>query len=170
MSAVKTQNSFEQIAIVEMHAEDLDEVVAIERESNLSPWGRAGYLEELWNTEAILLVARQSRSQLAPEHRSIIGFATARLVSAAAELHINNIAVSVPFQNAGLGSQLLKSLLARGRSAGATSALLEVRVSNIPAQALYARFGFTVIGERRDYYSNPLENALVMQGILPARA
>ncbi len=170
MSAVKTQNLLEQTAIVEMHAADLDEVVAIERESNLSPWGRAGYLEELWNPEAILLVARQSRTQLAPERRSIIGFATARMVSAAAELHINNIAVSASFQQVGLGSRLLKALLVRGRVAGAASALLEVRASNRPAQALYARFGFSVIGERRDYYSDPVENALVMQGILPARA
>lgn len=170
MSAVKTQNLLEQIAIVEMHAADLDEVVAIERESNLSPWGRAGYLEELWNPDAVLLVARQSRTQLAPERRSIIGFATGRIVTAAAELHINNIAVSATFQQAGMGSRLLRALLARGRAAGATSALLEVRVSNRPAQALYARFGFAVIGERRDYYSNPAENALVMQGFLPAKA
>ena len=170
MSAVKTENLLEHIAIVEMNAADLDEVVAIERESNLSPWGRAGYLEELWNQDAILLVARQTRTRLAPEQRLIIGFATARIVSSAAELHINNIAVSAAVRRAGLGSTLLRSLLARGRAAGARSALLEVRASNLEAHALYARFGFAVIGERRDYYSNPVEAALVMQGIIPARA
>jgi ribosomal-protein-alanine N-acetyltransferase len=170
MSAVKTKNLLEQIAIVEMHAADLDEVVAIERESNLSPWGRAGYLEELWNQEAILLIARQSRTRIAPENRSTIGFATARLVTSAAELHINNIAVSGAFRQVGLGTQLLRALLARGRAAGATTALLEVRASNIAAQALYGRFGFSVIGERKAYYSDPVETALVMQGIIPARA
>lgn len=170
MSAVKTENSREPIAIVEMHPSDLDEVVAIERETGLSPWGRAGYLEELWNQEAILLVARLSRSRLAPEPRQIIGFATARVVTAAEEMHINNIAVTAGRQRAGSGSQLLRALLAHGWAAGARSALLEVRASNLPAREMYARFGFKVIGERRDYYSNPVENALVMQGNLPERA
>ena len=40
--------------------------------------------------------------------------------------------------------------------------MLEVRAGNAAAQALYRRFGFGVVGERKDYYRSPVENALVM--------
>jgi len=45
---------------------------------------------------------------------------------------------------------------------GARRATLEVRHSNEPAQRLYERFGFTVAGIRRGYYTNPAEDALVL--------
>ncbi|MEO6392224.1 MAG: ribosomal protein S18-alanine N-acetyltransferase [Pyrinomonadaceae bacterium] len=170
MSAVRTETFLSKITVVEMTTRDLEDVVAIENESGLSPWGRVGYAEELWNQEAVMLVARESRTAWAPEHGRILGFATARMVISAAELHVNNIAIGADHRRLGLGGLLLRAVLARGRAMGAVTGLLEVRASNQAAQALYRSYGFAVIGERRKYYSNPDESALVMRGFLPPRA
>jgi ribosomal-protein-alanine N-acetyltransferase len=56
----------------------------------------------------------------------------------------------------------LTRVLEDGAKLGAKRATLEVRRSNEPAQQLYERFGFAVAGVRRDYYSNPVEDALVL--------
>jgi ribosomal-protein-alanine N-acetyltransferase len=170
MSTPRRESLSERIAIVEMHERDLDEVVAIERESGLSPWGRVGYLDELWNQEAILLIARQDGAGYFDKDAPALGFATGRMVTSAAEMHINNIAVGLSFRRMGVGGRLLRALLARGRAMGAETALLEVRASNLAAHGLYQSFGFSVIGERRGYYMNPPENALVMRGNLTAKA
>ncbi len=53
-------------------------------------------------------------------------------------------------------------VLREGATLGATRATLEVRRSNEQARALYERFGFTVAGVRRGYYTNPREDALVL--------
>ena len=45
----------------------------------------------------------------------------------------------------------------------ASESLLEVRVSNAPARSLYERLGFQVIGTRKEYYDDPVEDALVMR-------
>ena len=45
-------------------------------------------------------------------------------------------------------------------------ALLEVRATNLPAQALYTRHGFRAAGRRRNYYTDPTEDALVMNAAL----
>ena len=53
-------------------------------------------------------------------------------------------------------------MLEEGARLGASRATLEVRRSNDPARMLYERFGFSVAGVRRGYYSNPVEDALVL--------
>ena len=78
------------------------------------------------------------------------------------ELHINNLAVAPGRRRQGVGSALLQHVLREGTRTGAARATLEVRESNEIALALYERFGFTVAGVRRAYYSNPSEDALVL--------
>lgn len=75
---------------------------------------------------------------------------------------IENIAVDVPLQRRGLGSQLLCDFLNRIQQSG-QSVLLEVRESNVAARKLYERIGFVQIGRRTAYYQAPLEDALVMK-------
>src|SRR5262245_7593039 len=78
------------------------------------------------------------------------------------ELHINNLAVLPDFRRRGAATALLAYVLSKGQALGARRATLEVRRSNDPARLLYERFGFTVAGLRRAYYSKPVEDALVL--------
>src|SRR5262249_51140611 len=78
------------------------------------------------------------------------------------ELHINNLAVLPGWRRQGVATALLSHVLDEGTRLGARRAALEVRRSNEPARALYERFGFTVAGVRRAYYTKPVEDAIVL--------
>ena len=78
------------------------------------------------------------------------------------ELHINNLAVAPAWRRRGLGAALLSEVLARTAREGAHRATLEVRASNLAARGLYERFGFRTVTARRGYYTNPVEDALVL--------
>jgi ribosomal-protein-alanine N-acetyltransferase len=144
--------------IVPMSAHDLLEVVEIEETTGLSRWGWDSYHAELGRPEAIMLVARR----LTPDAdgKRLHGFFAARL--GADELHINNIGVRVRERRKGIGGELLRRGLESGCRRGALAALLEVRAGNAAAQSLYERQGFEVVGRRRNYYHDPVEDALLM--------
>ena len=76
----------------------------------------------------------------------------------AGELEITNIAIKKAYQGHGLGSQLLANLDQMDYPI-----FLEVRASNAPAQALYKKFGFDIIGKRKQYYHEPVEDAIIMK-------
>jgi ribosomal-protein-alanine N-acetyltransferase len=82
--------------------------------------------------------------------------------SAAADFELENIAVHPSMRRQGIGRRLLSALLNHARLVGAGRILLEVRESNVAAIRLYESCGFVVLGNRREYYGNPVENALVM--------
>lgn len=98
----------------------------------------------------------------------VIGFVVAR--SAADEMEILNLAVEPAGRRRGAGRALLAAALDRGRAAGARRAWLEVRESNRVAQLFYESRGFAVAGRRPRYYSDPVEDALVMAFTLPEGA
>jgi ribosomal-protein-alanine N-acetyltransferase len=153
-------------SLSQMTEHDLLEVVEIEEASGLSRWGWEGYHAELLEEQAaLMLVAHpQTRERSGSDGRHLAGFIAARM--SADELHINNVAVREQYRRRGLGSALLSAILARGKKRGARKAFLEVRASNVAAQALYARHEFEVVGRRANYYSAPLEDALVMAVVL----
>ena len=66
------------------------------------------------------------------------------------------------FRRRGIATELLTYVLNHGQARGARRATLEVRRSNDPARLLYERFGFSVAGLRRAYYTKPVEDALVL--------
>ena len=78
------------------------------------------------------------------------------------ELHINSVAVAPPLRRQGVGTELMRGVLAAAREEGAVKATLEVRRSNEPACVLYERLGFEVEAIRPDYYTNPREDALIL--------
>jgi [ribosomal protein S18]-alanine N-acetyltransferase len=78
------------------------------------------------------------------------------------EIHINNVAMRPKFRGHGIGTALLHHVLAEARTLGARRATLEVRASNDGARRLYDRLGFYVAGTRRNYYSHPVEDALIL--------
>ena len=145
-------------ALLPMVAEDLDQVVALERSCHLSVWGHDGYASELLRAEAVMLTAREVISGAI--NTNLLGFIAARLNID--ELHINNIAIKPEWRCRRLGSALLTKALVEGQRLGAKWGVLEVRASNAAAQKLYIKHGFDVLGRRPDYYSAPTEDALIM--------
>ena len=133
---------------------EIDAILAIEEASFTNPWTREMYLAELQNEGvSFFYLARD------PERRTI-GFCSVWRVLD--ELHINNLAVLPAWRRAGIGSALLTHVLDEGARMGARRATLEVRRSNEAARQLYEGFGFSVVGVRQGYYSNPVEDALVL--------
>ncbi|HEX4348331.1 MAG TPA: ribosomal protein S18-alanine N-acetyltransferase [Vicinamibacterales bacterium] len=134
--------------------DEIDEILAVEHEAFTNPWTREMYLAECDNPEvSYFLLARDASGRL-------VGFCTFwRILD---ELHINNLAVLAEFRRQGVASALLDRVLGDGRAFGALHATLEVRESNIPALRLYERCGFRVAGVRRQYYTKPDEDALIL--------
>jgi ribosomal-protein-alanine N-acetyltransferase len=139
--------------------DEIDEVVAIERASFTNPWTRDMHLAELENRGvSFCYVAR------APDGR-MAGFCSFWRVLD--ELHINNLAVAPEFRRAGVATALLERVLREGSKLGVRRTSLEVRRSNEIARSLYAQFGFTVAGVRRAYYTQPVEDAIVLWRTTP---
>jgi ribosomal-protein-alanine N-acetyltransferase len=134
--------------------DELEAVLAIEEASFTSPWTREMYLAEFDNHGVSYFYLARTRAG------DIVGFCSFWRVLD--ELHINNLAVAPAHRRSRAATELLTRVLQDGAKVGAQRATLEVRRSNEPAQRLYERFGFTVAGVRRNYYSNPVEDALVL--------
>ena len=172
MSRIETMATLRKskdFIISRMTEHDLLEVVEIEEASGLSRWGWNAYHTELMQEGGVLMfVARGLNGEILSSGARIKGFIASRLI--ADELHVNNVAVRSEYRCLGIGSALLETVLKESRRMGAQLAFLEVRASNVPAQALYARCGFSITGRRRNYYSEPTEDALVMSHTIQSSA
>jgi len=104
----------------------------------------------------------RSRKNAAPTETQqyIVGFAGIWLM--VDEAHITNIAVAQGYRRTGIGELLLIASIDMSRELKAGTMTLEVRVSNIPAQNLYSKYGFVKMGTRRGYYLDNKEDALIM--------
>lgn len=88
------------------------------------------------------------------------GFAIASLSLASAELE--SIAVAPGSQRQGIAGHLIRQLAKQLRQCGVESVFLEVRASNQPARNLYISLNFSETGRRKDYYTEPAEDAIVL--------
>ncbi|XCY66353.1 ribosomal protein S18-alanine N-acetyltransferase [Streptococcus iniae] len=116
------------------------------------------HLESPWTKEQIQsdIISLQTDYYFVYDHSSAVGFlATQDLLG---ELEITNIAVLRAYQGKGYASQLIQFL-----EDDDLPIFLEVRESNLAAQALYRKFAFKQVGKRKDYYQNPREAALIMK-------
>jgi ribosomal-protein-alanine N-acetyltransferase len=134
--------------------EDLDGVLAVEEESFTNPWTREMYAWELQNRAVCHIFVVRT-----PEDR-VAGFCAFWLV--VDEIHINNVAIRPTLRGQGMGSHLMHRVFDEARRLGARRATLEVRRSNEGARRLYERLGFYVAGKRPNYYTNPVEDALIL--------
>jgi len=134
-----------------MTKKDVKSVVLLEKECFLSPWTEETLLEETENPTALFLVAK--------DNDKTVGYIGANNILG--EVFITNIAVTKSFRRMGIASLLLNTLIEKCREENAQYLTLEVRKSNISAIKLYEKIGFSKAGERRDFYSNPTENALL---------
>ena len=138
---------------ISSHA-DLDAVLEIETASFHHPTTREWYESELQRPDVCFIYLVRT-----PDHR-IAGFcAFWKVVD---QIHINNLAVRPELRRQGLGAFLLARVLEEAAAMGAPHATLEVRRSNIAAQHLYEHAGFTCAGVRTGYYTNPIEDALIL--------
>jgi [ribosomal protein S18]-alanine N-acetyltransferase len=134
--------------------DDLTGVLDVEQESFTNPWTREMYSWELQNRSVChIFVVRTAEYPVA-------GFCAFWLVFD--EIHINNVAVRPALRGQGIGTALLHHILAEAKQLGARRATLEVRASNEGAKRLYERLGFYVAGTRKNYYSHPVEDALIL--------
>lgn len=135
-------------------AEDLDGVLAIEHASFNNPTSREWYEGELGRPDVCFLYVLRLPA------RRVAGFCAFWRV--ADQIHINNFAIHPEHRGQGWGRQLLGEVLAAAEAMGAPNATLEVRRSNTAAQRLYESAGFEVTAVRPNYYTQPIEDALVL--------
>jgi len=133
---------------------DLEGVLAVEAESFTNPWTREMYAWELQNRSVCHIYVVRT-----PECR-VAGFCAFWLVFD--EIHINNVAIRPQYRAQGIGTAVMRHVLAEARRLGAKRATLEVRASNAGARRLYERLGFYVAAVRPNYYSSPVEDALIL--------
>ena len=145
------------LAIRPLAEADLDAALALAGALRHAPhWSRATW-QALIHTDSSprrVVLGAFADGQLA-------GLAIASLTPPDAELE--SIAVATAFQRRGIARAMYADLETSLRAAGIASVLLEVRVSNAPAQALYDVLGFAPAGYRPGYYADPAEDALVLR-------
>ena len=133
--------------------EDAHAIYEIEQQSFSVPWRLESVLAELEGAENKLYM-------VICEENHIVGYAGAWLVYD--EGQITNIAVLPSARGKGYGSKLTKQLINECFSRGMHEIFLEVRIANLAALAMYRNLGFSVKGIRKDYYSEPTEDAYIM--------
>ncbi len=131
----------------------IDGVIEVENASFSIPWSKEAFMGELDSEFTVYLIASYNGK--------IIGYAGAWCVFG--DCSITNIAVLPEYRGKGVGSMLLERLLEEASNRKAQTMILEVRKSNIHAQALYRKYGFEEISVRKGYYSDNGEDALLME-------
>lgn len=119
-----------------------------------------------WNSghyHAVLKAPRKEHMNLVIEgdDRSVVAFLVAHTMNE--EWEIENIVVAKPHRRKGIAAKLLHHLLKAAQARKAKAVLLEVRESNEAARALYEREGFVIVGRRKQYYSRPDEDAVILR-------
>lgn len=141
------------VHLVPLRRRHLRSVLRIEAQVYPRPWTLTLFMSELnLRTSRYYIAARVGSA--------VVGYAG--LMYAADEGHVTNIAVDPAWHRNHIGSRLLLNLARTAPRLGARNLTLEVRVSNVAAQALYARFGFRTEGLRKNYYAESNEDALIM--------
>jgi [ribosomal protein S18]-alanine N-acetyltransferase len=140
-----------------MQAEDLTEIIEIERQSYPHPWTQVIFGDCLQAGYSCWVCGR----------RGVIE-AYGILSVAVGESHLLNICVRPESRQQGVGRKLLRHLVSVARRHDAEVIFLEVRPSNTTARALYDDEGFNELGSRRDYYpaGDGREDAIILARIL----
>jgi ribosomal-protein-alanine N-acetyltransferase len=162
---MKTQDykNSDNISIFSMKEPDIKDVLQIQNESGLSPWTHLDYAKEIESEDSICTVAKFKEE--------IIGFAIVKLLVEQDEnsakvynsSEIYNIAVKNTFQGRGTGQKIFDKIVSDLRKKNVLDIWLEVRESNTKALRFYQKNGFSKEFIRKNYYSQPLENAHILK-------
>lgn len=139
--------------IREMTAGDVPAIAKLEQICFLDPWSENSIASELNNRLSYWLIAEIDGC--------VAGYVGSQSVLDMTDMM--NIAVSPDFRRQGVAEALVTALMDALTRRGMIGLMLEVRVSNVPAIALYEKLGFKEVGRRRNYYRNPREDALIMR-------
>lgn len=131
----------------------LEEVLAIEKLAFSDPWTRQMFRSELE-------IGSGTYARTIEREGTIIGYLFAVLI--VDEAHLGNLAVHPAERQFGAAQCLLDDLLMSARERGIVRVTLEVRESNEIARKFYYKNEFIDIAMRKNYYRNPVEDAIVM--------
>jgi ribosomal-protein-alanine N-acetyltransferase len=137
--------------IREMQETDIKEIADLEKECFSEPWSETSLREELTNETARFYVLR--------DNEKLLGYIGSNNICN--EVYITNVAVNTDCRGKGYGKILVNHLIRQSEIENAFFITLEVRKSNENAIKLYEKCGFRLIGERKNFYSKPTEDALI---------
>ena len=136
-----------------MRVDDVPQVMDIEKEVFPTPWPDFAYRDEITRNPLSHCYVLLCQDEL-------VGYGCYWLL--VDEAHISTLAVALDNRRRGYGEAILLSMIHRALEKHAKIITLEVRESNIAAQAMYRKYGFRIVGRRQRYYADNKEDALIM--------
>lgn len=161
------------ITIEPLQKSHIEEILRIQTENNLGWWQPQDYFEEIRRTDSVSFVAKKDKI--------LVGFIISRLITtgfnknnnpinnfnskseSGSEIEIYNLAVDKIHRKKGIGRLLIQKIIQVGIRSRTTSIWLEVRASNSTAVSFYKENNFKEVYRRKNFYSHPQEDALVMK-------
>ena len=140
------------ITIEKMTEEHISHLAEIEKQCFSTPWSANALAEELDNPHARFFVCIKDGV--------VCGYIGAHNI--VGEVYITNVAVSPSHRGQGIGAMLVGFLKEYSKTENVDFITLEVRKSNFVAIKLYDKMGFKAVGERKNFYENPKEDAILM--------
>ncbi len=141
-----------QFDISAMEKKHTFDIAEIEKVCFSRPWSQKSIENELENESAYFYVAI--------ENGNVAGYCGTHIVLD--ECYIANIAVLPKYRGNGLGKLLTEHLINTAKKNDCAFITLEVRPSNTVAVKMYEKLGFKVLGKRKNFYSSPIEDGLIM--------
>jgi [ribosomal protein S18]-alanine N-acetyltransferase len=152
-AAASSGDRYAPITFELMRADDLEAIVALEKRAFRDPWPATMFRRELRLAHSKIVLARAHGG-------AVVGYVCRWIV--ADHMEIQNIAVDPRWRRRSIARRLLACTIEEAKAAHVTRAMLEVRIGNRAAIALYREFGFEASGRRARYYDDG-EDALLME-------
>ena len=152
----------EEFKIVPMNERSIPEILDLAEAARLAQWSYEDYRAELMLENSLTIQIEDN------QNNNIAGFMVMRLITSTntneySQADILNIAVSHKYRKRGVGSQLILKGIKEAAKQGPSLIWLEVRRSNAAAISFYEKHGFRVEYDRKNFYTEPIEDALVMK-------
>lgn len=151
IDGILNDGKFLPITIKKTSHEDISEIAELEKTVFSSPWSINAI------TESIAAGTHFFTARFDGDFAGYVGISTV-----ADEGYIANIAVKPQFRGKGVGTMLIDRCIQLGFTLGLRFISLEVRTSNREAVTLYKKLGFRNSGLRKNFYTNPREDAVIM--------
>ncbi len=142
----------QDIIVEDSAADDLAAIIEIERMSFSTPWSETSFFNEMKKPKSFLKVAKKGGK--------VVGYICCGWIID--EGHILDVAIHPEYRRRSIASMLVSLGIESLREEGCRFVFLEVRSANKPAARMYSKFGFEIIGTRKDYYTSPVEDAVIM--------